>query len=99
MRANLDASRGLPLAEAAVAALAGPLGTVRARELVDQAARAAAAGGRPLRATLLEAPAVAAATWARPGSKPGPDPERYLGSAQALMDRALAAHGGVVSGG
>jgi 3-carboxy-cis,cis-muconate cycloisomerase len=91
MRANLDASGGLPLAEAAVAALAGPLGTVRARELVDEAARAAAAGGRPLRALLLEAPEVAAALGPA-GVDRALDPERYLGSAQALIDRALAAH-------
>ena len=91
MQTNLDASGGLPLAEAAVAALAGPLGTVRARELVDQAARAAAAGGRPLRAALLEAPEVAAALGPA-GVDRALDPERYLGSAQALIDRALAAH-------
>ena len=30
--------------------------------------------------------------WARPGSTGALDPERYLGSAQALIDRALAAH-------
>jgi 3-carboxy-cis,cis-muconate cycloisomerase len=91
MRANLDAAGGLPMAEAAVAALAGPLGPARARELVDQAARAAAEDGRPLRDTLLATPEVA--------ERLGPaavdralDPERYLGSAQALIDRALAAH-------
>jgi 3-carboxy-cis,cis-muconate cycloisomerase len=92
MRANLAASGGLPLAEAAVAALAGPLGPGRARELVDQAARAAVTAGRPLRDTLLEAPEVAAALGPA-GVDRALDPDRYLGSAQALIDRALAAHG------
>jgi 3-carboxy-cis,cis-muconate cycloisomerase len=91
MRANLDAAGGLPLAEAAVAALAGPLGPARARQLVDRAAEAAAASGRPLRDTLLEAPE-AAERLGPAGVDRALDPERYLGSAQALIDRALAAH-------
>jgi 3-carboxy-cis,cis-muconate cycloisomerase len=91
MRANLDAAGGLPLAEAAVTALAGRLGPARARALVDQAARAATDGGRPLREELLEAPEVAAALGPA-GVDRALDPGRYLGSAQALIDRALAAH-------
>ena len=92
MRANLDATGGLPMAEAAVAALAGPLGGGRARELVDEAARRAAASGRPLRDTLLEAPEVADHLGPA-GVEAALDPARYLGSTQALIDRALAAHG------
>ena len=91
MRANLDASRGLPMAAAVVAALAGTLGPARARELVDAAAQRAASGGLPLRDTLLEAPAVARHLGAA-GVDRALDPERYLGAAQALIDRALAAH-------
>jgi 3-carboxy-cis,cis-muconate cycloisomerase len=91
MRANLDAAGGLPLAEAAVAALAGPLGRRRAREAVELASRRAAEEGRPLREVLLASPEVA-------GSLRGADldraldPAAQLGAAQALVDRALAAH-------
>jgi 3-carboxy-cis,cis-muconate cycloisomerase len=92
MRANLDATGGLVMAEAAVAALAGPLGPGRARELVDEAARRATATGRPLRDTLLEAPEVADRLGAD-GVEGALDPARYLGSTQALIDRALAGHG------
>src|SRR5215218_15436 len=92
MRANLDATGGLPMAEAAVAALAGPLGRGRARELVDQAAGRSVATGRPLRDTLLEAPEVADHLGPA-GVEAALDPARYLGSTQALIDRALAAHG------
>jgi 3-carboxy-cis,cis-muconate cycloisomerase len=91
MRANLDASGGLPMAAAVVAALAGPLGPARARELVDQAARAAAGEGRPLRDTLLAAPEVAERLGPA-GIDRALDPGRYLGSATALIGRALAAH-------
>jgi 3-carboxy-cis,cis-muconate cycloisomerase len=92
MRTNLDATGGLVMAEAAVAALAGPLGRGRARELVDDAARRAAATGRPLRDTLLEDPEVADRLGPA-GVAQALDPARYLGSTQALIDRALAAHG------
>jgi 3-carboxy-cis,cis-muconate cycloisomerase len=92
MRANLDAAGGLPMAEAAVGALAGPVGRARARDLVDQAARRAAASGRPLADTLLETPDVARHLGPA-GVAAALDPGRYLGSAQALIDRALAAHG------
>jgi 3-carboxy-cis,cis-muconate cycloisomerase len=91
MRVNLDATGGLVMAEAAVAALAGPLGRARARELVDEAAQRAAADGRPLGDTLLEVPEVADRLGPA-GVEAALDPERHLGSAQALIDRALAAH-------
>ena len=80
------------MAEAVVTALAGVLGRVRARELVDQAALAAATTGRPLRDTLLEAPEVARHLGPA-GVEAALDPAGYLGSAQALIDRALSAHG------
>ena len=92
MRANLDAAGGLPMAEAAVGALAGAVGRARARDLVDQAARRASATGRPLADTLLETPEVARHLGPA-GVEAALDPGRYLGSAQALIDRALAAHG------
>jgi 3-carboxy-cis,cis-muconate cycloisomerase len=90
MRANLDASGGLPMAEAVTAALAAGLGRRRARELVDRAAARAAAERRPLRDVLLETPEAAgldAASLDR-----ALDPLAYLGAASSLIDRALAAH-------
>ena len=92
MRANLDAAGGLLMAEAAVGALAGAVGRARARDLVDEAARRTAATGRPLADTLLETPEVARHLDPA-GVEAALDPGRYLGSAQALIDRALAAHG------
>jgi 3-carboxy-cis,cis-muconate cycloisomerase len=91
MRANLDAAGGLPLAEAAAAALAGPLGRRHAREVVEAASRRAAEDGRALREVLLASPEVA-------GGLDGADldqaldPAAQLGAAGLLVDRALAAH-------
>ena len=67
MRANLDAAGGLPMAEAAVGALAGVVGRARARELVDQAAR---------RGRRHRPPAAATRCWRRPRSPPPPGPGR-----------------------
>jgi 3-carboxy-cis,cis-muconate cycloisomerase len=91
MRANLDAAGGLPLAEAAVAALAGPLGRRRAREAVELASRRAAEEGRPLREALLASPEVAGRLDGA-GLDRALDPAAQLGAAGALVDRALAAH-------
>jgi 3-carboxy-cis,cis-muconate cycloisomerase len=91
MRANLEAAGGLPLAEAAAAALAGPLGRRHAREVVAAASRRAAEDGRALREVLLASPEVA-------GGLDGADldqaldPAAQLGAAGLLVDRALAAH-------
>jgi len=91
MRANLDAAGGLPLAEAAVAALAGPLGRRRAREAVELASRRAAEEGRTLREVLLASPEVAGRLAAADLDR-ALDPAAQLGAAGALVDRALAAH-------
>jgi len=91
MRANLDAAGGLPLAEAAAAALAGPLGRRRAREAVELASRRAAQEGRALREVLLESPEVAGRLGGADLDR-ALDPAARLGAAQALVDRALAAH-------
>jgi 3-carboxy-cis,cis-muconate cycloisomerase len=91
MRANLDAAGGLPLAEAAVAALAGALGRPAARETVERASRRAAEQGRPLREVLLESPRVAGHLDAADLDR-ALDPAAHLGAAAALVDRALAAH-------
>jgi 3-carboxy-cis,cis-muconate cycloisomerase len=91
MRANLEAAGGLPLAEAAAAALAGPLGRRHAREVVEAASRRAAEDGRALREVLLASPEVAAGLGAADLDK-ALDPAAQLGAAGALVDRALAAH-------
>jgi 3-carboxy-cis,cis-muconate cycloisomerase len=91
MRANLDAAGGLPLAEAAAAALAGPLGRRRAREAVELASRRAAQEGRALREVLLESPEIAGRLGGADLDR-ALDPAARLGAARALVDRALAAH-------
>jgi 3-carboxy-cis,cis-muconate cycloisomerase len=91
MRANLDAAGGLPLAEAAAAALAGPLGRRHAREVVEAASRRAAEDGRALREVLLASPEVAGGLDGADLDK-ALDPAAQLGAADALVDRALAAH-------
>jgi 3-carboxy-cis,cis-muconate cycloisomerase len=91
MRANLEAAGGLPLAEAAAAALAGPLGRRHAREVVEAASRRAAEDGRALREVLLASPEVAGGLDGADLDK-ALDPAAQLGAAGALVDRALAAH-------
>jgi 3-carboxy-cis,cis-muconate cycloisomerase len=91
MRDNLEATGGLLMTERVAAALAGALGRVPAQELLRRLGQAAADTGRPLRQVLADDPTV--------GQHLDPtaidrllDPESYLGSASALVDRALAAH-------
>ncbi|MEV6694677.1 3-carboxy-cis,cis-muconate cycloisomerase [Micromonospora sp. NPDC051196] len=86
MRANLDASGGLLLAEAVAARLAPALGRAAAHDLVARAAtgacfRDALLADSEIRAHLSEADIDAAL-----------DPAGWLGSATALVDRALDVH-------
>jgi 3-carboxy-cis,cis-muconate cycloisomerase len=89
MRANLEASRGLPLAEAIRMALVAPLGRAGAQSLVEAACQRAVEQQRPLAEVLAEDPAVTAhldpAEIRRRLS-----PEGYLGSAQAMIERVLS---------
>ncbi|HEY2553473.1 MAG TPA: lyase family protein [Streptosporangiaceae bacterium] len=95
MRANLEASGGLPLAENVAALLSPALGPLPAHDLVARASsRAAAAGGslgEALRAadlaSQIEAAGVTAAQIAA-----RLDPASYLGSAGRFVDAALAAY-------
>jgi 3-carboxy-cis,cis-muconate cycloisomerase len=89
MRANLDATGGLVLAEAASTALAERLGRPEAKRRVGEAARRAAETGRPLREELLSDDAVELSAEEIDRAL---DPAAYLGAAEALVDRALAAH-------
>src|SRR5215470_825805 len=96
MRANLDATRGLPLAEHLAGLLAPALGRVTAHDLVAQASAHAVATGVSLREALLGQP--------EPRQRLGDagltleqidsalDPAGYLGAAGQFTDAALAAH-------
>lgn len=85
MRRNLEATRGLCLAEAAAFALAEHMPRERARALVSDACREAKAGGEELIA-VLERQTDAPVHW-----RTVEDPGRHLGSAVAMVDEALSA--------
>jgi len=91
MRANLDATGGLVLSEQVMMALAAGTGRQRAHELVKEVAGRVARGGRSFREELLAEPEVVERLGAE-GVDAALDPARYLGSAQAFVDRALASH-------
>lgn len=91
MRANLDASDGLIMAEAVMMALGSALGRLEAHHVVDAACRRAVSERRHLRDVLADDSAVSAHL--------GPDdlarlfePSGYLGSARAFVDAALEEH-------
>src|SRR5262252_6141671 len=96
MRANLDATRGLPLAEHLAGLLAPALGRVTAHDLVAQASAHAVATGVSLREALLGQPEPrqrlgdAGLTLGQIDS--ALDPAGYLGAAGQFTDAALAAH-------
>ena len=88
MRANLDATRGLIMAEAVQMALGQKLGRLAAHDLVEAACKRAVQQGRHLRDVLAEEPAVkkelsaeALAALFEPGN--------YLGVADRLIGRVL----------
>ena len=88
MRANLDATGGLGLAESVAMALAVPLGKSDAHACVEAACRLAHDEGRPLGEVLADDPQVTEhldrSEIARRLS-----PEHYLGSARVFIDRVL----------
>jgi 3-carboxy-cis,cis-muconate cycloisomerase len=88
MRENLDATGGLLLAENVTTIAAEKLGRLEAHELVEAASQRTFANGSTLREELLAEPAL------REHLTPEEidaalDPEHYLGSAGAFIDRAL----------
>jgi 3-carboxy-cis,cis-muconate cycloisomerase len=88
MRENLDATGGLLLAENVTTIAAEKLGRLEAHELVEAASRRTFANGITLREEILAEPAL------REHLTPEEidaalDPEQYLGSAGAFVDRAL----------
>jgi 3-carboxy-cis,cis-muconate cycloisomerase len=86
MRANLDLTGGHLLTERVTTALARTLGRLTAHDRITAASAEATSSGRPLGEVLVEAgvPADEVAALL--------DPAGYLGSADAFVDRALAAH-------
>jgi 3-carboxy-cis,cis-muconate cycloisomerase len=96
MRANLDAARGLPLAEHVAGLLAPALGRVAAHDLVARGAEHAVAADVPLDEALLGVPELRD-KLDRAGITPEQvrealDPGGYLGAAGQFTDAALAAH-------
>ena len=91
MRRNLEATGGLLLAERVAAALAGPLGRSGAQDLVQRLGRRAADTAAALRAELAADPTVGEHLDEADLDRLL-DPEGYLGAAEQLIDRALAAH-------
>jgi 3-carboxy-cis,cis-muconate cycloisomerase len=96
MRANLAATRGLPLAERVSELLAPALGRSAAHDLVARASAHAVAAGGTLRDSLLGEPELArevdGAGITSAQIDAALDPAGYLGSAAAFTDAALDAH-------
>src|SRR5207302_10771373 len=88
-RTNVDMWQGQILAEAVQMALAPALGRDVAHELVASASRRALSERRHLRDVLAEEPGVTA-VLDRDAIGRLFDPQSYLGSTDALIERALA---------
>src|SRR6202140_5453381 len=89
MRAILDATGGLIMAEAVTFALAEKIGKSEAHHLMEAASKQAVAGKRHLRDVLAENPKVTAHLSADQLTKLF-DPMAYQAVSQALIDRLLA---------
>jgi 3-carboxy-cis,cis-muconate cycloisomerase len=89
MRANLDTTRGLIMAESVTMALAERIGKREAHHLVEAAGKKAVAGKKALRDVLAEDPAVT--THLDAGKLAALfEPTAYQGVSQLLIDRLLA---------
>ena len=88
MRANLDATEGLLLAEQVTTIAAKHLGRLEAHELVQTASRRTLEHGSSLREELLAEPTLREALSSEEIDA-ALDPTRYLGSAEEFVDRAL----------
>ncbi|GAA2302351.1 3-carboxy-cis,cis-muconate cycloisomerase [Streptomyces kunmingensis] len=84
MRGHLALTGGAIVSERLSAELAGVLGRARAKELLGEATRRAAAEGRTSADVLAAEPELASLNLLELT-----DPERYTGAATALVDRAL----------
>lgn len=88
MAANLDATHGLAMSEAASAALAARMGRERAHELVRAASMRALAEGRRLREILLATPEIREYLSEAEIDRLL-DPRNYLGGTQRFIQRVL----------
>ncbi|MDE2331244.1 MAG: 3-carboxy-cis,cis-muconate cycloisomerase [Bradyrhizobium sp.] len=89
MRANLDSTHGLIMAEAVTVALAGKIGRSEAHHLVEAACKKAVAERKDLREVLAGDPRVTTQLDARKLADLL-EPMAYQGASQALIDRLLA---------
>jgi 3-carboxy-cis,cis-muconate cycloisomerase len=89
MRANLDATHGLIMAEAVTMALAEKIGKSEAHHLVEAASKKAIAEKKHLRDVLTKDPDVTTHLSANKLAKLF-EPMAYQGASQALIDRLLA---------
>ena len=96
MRANLDASGGLPLAEHVTAVLTPVLGRLAAHDLLAAASARTTQRGVGLVDALLSDSVAAAAlsevSIGRAELDAAVDPAQYLGASAGFVQRALAAH-------
>jgi 3-carboxy-cis,cis-muconate cycloisomerase len=91
MRADLDATHGLIMAEAVSMALARHIGRPGAHELVEAACIKAMKGKKHLREVLVAEPRVTK-HLSRAQIDRALDPARYLGQADEFVARTLASH-------
>ena len=89
MRANLDATGGLIMAEAVAMALAEKIGKSDAHHLIEAASKKAVAEKKHLRDVLAAAPKITAQLAAERIAELF-EPMAYQGASQALIDRLLA---------
>jgi 3-carboxy-cis,cis-muconate cycloisomerase len=89
MRANLDATHGLVMAEAVTMALAAKIGKSDAHHLIETASKKAAADKKHLRDVLTADSKITAQLGADHIAKLF-EPMAYQGASQALIDRLLA---------
>jgi 3-carboxy-cis,cis-muconate cycloisomerase len=94
MRANLDRSGGLIMAESLTMALAPHIGRPEAQRMVQAACGRAQVVGATLHQAALDDPQIRAALSADDIDR-ALDPAGYLGSADALIDRALESYQGM----
>ncbi|EWY36450.1 3-carboxy-cis,cis-muconate cycloisomerase [Skermanella stibiiresistens SB22] len=88
MRANLETTRGLIMAERVMMALGARMGRLKAHELVEHATRKAVAENRHLRDVLAEDPAVTNELAADELDRLF-DPLGYVGQAATFVDRVI----------
>jgi 3-carboxy-cis,cis-muconate cycloisomerase len=91
MRANIDLTQGLVMAEAVSLALASQIGRAAAHDLVESACHKAVESGQSLRDILQSDPRLPAEFSAEKLDALF-DPERYTGEASAFIDRVLEHH-------